>query len=72
MTDRRPLGLPEFRSPQVEDAEPAGVRRRLPVERGAQFLAPPAPETEAPVAAARRALGDRGLTFSAPDPMLGL
>jgi hypothetical protein len=66
MTGRRPLGLPEFSSPQTEEAEPAGVRRRLPVERGAQFLAAPAPETDTP-APARRALGRGGLTFSAPD-----
>jgi hypothetical protein len=67
MIDRRPLGLPEFSSPQAEDDERPAARRRLPVERGAQFLAPPASETDASVPCSRRTLGDGGLSFSAPD-----
>lgn len=67
MTDRRPLGLP-FSSPTAtEEVEPPAARRRLPVERGVQFLLPPSPATEAPPTLTRRVLADGGLTFSAPD-----
>ena len=67
MTDRRPLGLPLFRSPATEEAEPTDGQRRLPVEQGAQFLAPPAAENDAPPNRGRRSLGTGGLTFSAPN-----
>jgi hypothetical protein len=68
MTDRRPLGLPEFRSPQTEDAELPAARRRLPVECGDLSLAPPAPAVDGPVPGTRRALGDGGgISFSTSD-----
>jgi hypothetical protein len=66
MTDRGPLGLPEFSSPQAKDAESRVVRRRLPVERGAQFLPPPSPETDPPPRPGRRVLDGRGLRFVEP------
>ncbi len=63
MANRRPLGLPLFTSPAATEDTEAPVARRLPVERGAQFLPPPGPETNGPANPGRRLLAAGGLTF---------
>lgn len=63
MTERRPLGLPDFSQPLVPVAT-ADRPRLLPVDR-AVFQAPPSEPVEFPVSG-RRTLADGGLTFSDP------
>jgi len=61
-------GSPAYTSPSAtEDVEPSGAQRRLRVEQGATFLAPPCPPTDPPPYPGRRSLAAGGLTFSALD-----
>ncbi|MFC1428510.1 hypothetical protein ACEZCY_35650 [Streptacidiphilus sp. N1-12] len=63
MTERRPLGLPDFSQPLVPAAT-ATRPRLLPVDR-ALFQAPPTEPVEL-LAPGRRTLATGGLTFSHP------
>ncbi len=61
MTERRPLGLPDFAQP-LASAAAVDRPRLLPVDR-AIFQAPPSDPVEPPPPG-RRALAAGGLTFS--------
>ncbi|TWE15160.1 hypothetical protein [Kitasatospora atroaurantiaca] len=66
--DRRTLALPAFSEPatQVPHPAPAGARRPLAVEQGADFRQPPGDHVPEP-GPARRPLGTGDISFSAPD-----
>lgn len=63
MTDRRPLGLPDF-SEAAPTNTPTDMQRLLPIER-AVFQSPP-PDASERTPLARRSLAAGGLTFSDP------